>query len=301
MSHNFEEKRHWFLEHPVISGIGCLICYYITLFILTYLLRPLLLQPTLAAGLTLFLTQVGLAAAFSLVIKAVLGSEYTIGFTGKNLAICVIMQSVLISASLISMTVNEFNPAWYLHITSSAVLTALLLGAKSGAVEEILFRGIIASNMMRVWGQKPLGIYAVVILSSLIFGGTHILNCVWYDITPVLKWQMVCSFAVGMVFAAAYLRTGNLWGLILMHTLLESAEYITATGCVSGNPIADYLSRSVSSTAAAASCLLIAACLAVSLYLIRPAKQAEIRAVWNHSHPEEENTAVSVISQAVQA
>jgi membrane protease YdiL (CAAX protease family) len=83
---------------------------------------------------------------------------------------------------------------------------SLLFFIVAGTNEEIVFRGYLIPNL-----RQGIGTVAAVILSSLVFGVFHALN-------PNVSLIAILNIALaGVVFAYAYLLSGNLWLPIAFH------------------------------------------------------------------------------------
>ncbi|MDY7041685.1 MAG: type II CAAX endopeptidase family protein, partial [Chloroflexota bacterium] len=86
------------------------------------------------------------------------------------------------------------------------LIIALAFFAIAGANEEIVFRGYLIPNL-----REGIGVIAAVIVSSFGFGIFHILN-------PNASLVAILNIALaGVVFAYAYLLSGNLWLPIAFH------------------------------------------------------------------------------------
>lgn len=109
-----------------------------------------------------------------------------------------------------------------LHI--AAYLGSMLL---IGVVEEVSFRGIIAETLIGKFGTSRGGIWKATALSGLIFGVAHIANVLEADLFGVFV-QMAVATVLGMLFAAIYFRTGNLWVCILIHGGLDAASLMSS-------------------------------------------------------------------------
>ena len=80
--------------------------------------------------------------------------------------------------------------------------------------------------------------------------------------------QVIYTAAIGIFYGAVFVRSRNIWGVIIMHTLTDVSAFIAVfDGNVTGMDIA---------FCAVGSLIFIA----IALYLIRPAKRAEIDALW---------------------
>jgi membrane protease YdiL (CAAX protease family) len=83
---------------------------------------------------------------------------------------------------------------------------SLLFFIVAGANEEVIFRGYLVSNL-----REGMGGVAAVLVSSLVFGVFHALN-------PNASLVAIVNIALaGVVFAYAYLLSGNLWLPITFH------------------------------------------------------------------------------------
>ncbi len=96
-----------------------------------------------------------------------------------------------------------------------------------GLFEEALLRGVVLNKMRNAWGNTKRGIYASVIVSSLLFGLFHLINLLDKPWLVVATWTQVSyAFIFGFIFAAIYIRTKNLWTVIVFHALFD------ITGCL---------------------------------------------------------------------
>jgi membrane protease YdiL (CAAX protease family) len=83
--------------------------------------------------------------------------------------------------------------------------------------EEVLFRGLMLKVFLLTMGHSKKGIMNACLISSAIFGFSHIINIVsGGDILPVAT-QMISAFFGGMFYAALFIRTKTLWVPILLH------------------------------------------------------------------------------------
>ena len=87
--------------------------------------------------------------------------------------------------------------------------------------EEVLFRGILIGKL-RENGQSPL---AALLISAVIFGAVHLTNGISGDMLNVLV-QVGYAFVVGLVFGAVYLKTGDLFSVMLFHFLIDFSSHL---------------------------------------------------------------------------
>ncbi|MGI9059464.1 MAG: CPBP family intramembrane glutamic endopeptidase [Ktedonobacteraceae bacterium] len=83
----------------------------------------------------------------------------------------------------------------------------------TGFYEEILFRGVLLRML------RPKGMWAAVLISSLLFGLIHSGNLfLRFSGNPVVViLQMIGAFTFGIGMAALRLRTNTIWPLMLLH------------------------------------------------------------------------------------
>lgn len=94
-----------------------------------------------------------------------------------------------------------------------------------GLAEESVFRGIIAQTLLEHFGPSRAGVWKACLLSGLLFGAGHMINLISSQPLGVLI-QCCITASLGMLYAAVYFRTGNLWVLIFLHTLQDVAALI---------------------------------------------------------------------------
>lgn len=85
-------------------------------------------------------------------------------------------------------------------------LTAAVAVLLPPAAEEPFFRGFVFPGLARAWG-----IPAGIIISGLLFGSAHLLG------NPLLWKSMIQFSLIGMVFAFAYWKSGNIFSSVMAH------------------------------------------------------------------------------------
>jgi membrane protease YdiL (CAAX protease family) len=101
----------------------------------------------------------------------------------------------------------------------------LLLYLFSAAIpEEVHFRGVLLTRLMRLWGPS----WAIV-ASSLLFGAYHaVANVTYFNGAPVpvaLALGVVVEGTIGLSFAIVFLRTRNLVAVVALHTVLDTFNF----------------------------------------------------------------------------
>jgi membrane protease YdiL (CAAX protease family) len=104
----------------------------------------------------------------------------------------------------------------------------------TGLLEEVLYRGLVLKILLGKTGSSKRGIFFACVVSSVIFGVSHIVNLL--NGAPVLQTltQMIMGMGIGLFFAAVFLRTRSLLIPILFHGLLNlSSQIFNAISTVS--------------------------------------------------------------------
>lgn len=98
-----------------------------------------------------------------------------------------------------------------------------------GFREESLFRGLVV-NVLGEWLiRSRRGVWATVLISGILFGLVHLSNYFAGVSLQSVIVQTAAASAVGWALCAAYLRGGNLWCMILVHTITDAASMFYAT------------------------------------------------------------------------
>lgn len=111
----------------------------------------------------------------------------------------------------------NWNP-WYMMVYGVFSIVGV------GVREECIYRATIQNILAKKHANSVKGIWITVIVSAIIFGLTHVTN-MFFGMDPLaVLAQVVSVIFVGLLFGAVYLRSGNIWVLILIHTLTDVAS-----------------------------------------------------------------------------
>lgn len=159
--------------------------------------------------------------------------------------------------------------------TIDVLLMGILLALGPGISEEILFRGIMISYLMKFFRNSK-SIYGILILSALIFGLIHIANVVVGAPLDSSIFQAFYTFALGIMFGAVYLRTGNLLVPIIFHSIIDiiGISFFNDTSAIIHTGF-------VFDFGAVITIIVSIAIIILGFYYVRSAKHDEIIAVWN--------------------
>ena len=174
----------------------------------------------------------------------------------------------------------KFFGGYFLNLTDGGfyfkpTIAAFAMAIAAGFYEETIFRGVTVPIGMRYFKtEKRVGI--LVLISALVFGLMHIGNIANGASIQMGIVQGIATIFAGIFFIAAYLRTGNLLIPIFMHGIYDYMCFTTDSTLANGIMVNETVT----------SALILAVFVDViagiwGLYLLRPAKRAEIHAIWN--------------------
>ncbi len=153
-------------------------------------------------------------------------------------------------------------------------LSSILAAIMAGVSEELVFREMGISYLARQWRDEK-KIIPMALIPAAAFSLTHLTNISVNSDVGSLLTQVLLTMFFGFFYSAVYLRTGNIWPLILVHALhdllaFSASEGVTAMGV---EEFPDWTTGFL---------IVIEAALAVwGLYLLRKSKRAEILELWD--------------------
>ena len=174
----------------------------------------------------------------------------------------------------------KFFGAYFAGLASSGfyfkpTVTALAMAIAAGFYEETIFRGVTVPIGMRYFrSEKRVGI--LVLISALVFGLMHIGNIINGASIQMGIVQGVATTFAGIFFIAVYLRTGNILIPIFMHGIFDYMCFVTDPTLENG-----IMANDVAVSALIPAVLVDVIAGIWGLYLLRPAKIAEIHAIWD--------------------
>ncbi len=113
---------------------------------------------------------------------------------------------------------GDLQPAWEIAVFFVAMFAIAF-------VEEFAYRGIVADAFLRYYGTSTAGIWKATALSGVIFGASHLLNLIGVAPLGVFV-QVAVAIVIGMLFAAIYFRTGNVWIVVFAHAMLNTSSLL---------------------------------------------------------------------------
>lgn len=271
---DMKEKRHWFLKYPLLPAfllplvgvIGASLLVKLLTMVLPALFGDGIKQVQEFPSLANDILRILFAVTFILVMKYSSKGTFRFGFSAKNLWLSI---GLSLSALLTTLdnVVESSLAGLPLQSTFYGVLLAVLSGIGPGVFEEVACRGVVLSNMMERWNRKKGYILKSVLTSGIAFGLLHLINLASGDVGGTLL-QVGYASGLGIFFGSVYARTRNLWGPVIIHSLIDFSSFI-------------YVGESETTALTVAVGIVITVAYTLGgLYLIRPKKQEEIRALW---------------------
>lgn len=152
------------------------------------------------------------------------------------------------------------------------IFLCLFQAAYTGILEETAFRGLIIPVMIKKWGRYPHYRLYTILACSAVFGLFHLLNLQSGKSLFDVVMQVCYAACTGCVFAAVFLRTRNLTGIITAHALVDF------TGYLNGEQTA---SSSLTPAAAVITFLLCALCIVWTVYLTKKDHREAVDSLWS--------------------
>ncbi len=157
------------------------------------------------------------------------------------------------------------------------IIVFILCMSLVGISEELSCRALIAESLLEHYGTSKKALWKAAIISGVIFGLLHLFNMESQNPTSTVA-QAIMASATGIMYAAIYFRSGNIWVLVFLHALNDIAA-ASAFGLFSGM---DLLSAFKAKTDDGIFQILILAipAIIVTAYLLRDKKLNELQETW---------------------
>ena len=96
-----------------------------------------------------------------------------------------------------------------------------------GIREECIYRAAVQNIVAKKYANSVKGIWITAIVGAFIFGIMHAGNFFTTTTNPSsIVVQIISAMFSGLVIGAIYLRSGNIWVVILIHTLIDTAGLV---------------------------------------------------------------------------
>lgn len=160
-------------------------------------------------------------------------SELALPGMGRELGIGLLLGAGLYAAcELILMALGIYRIDGLNSL--SFMVPAVAMALSSGIFEELLFRGVLFRSVETWFGS-----WAALVVSSLVFGLTHLMNP-----HGTIEGALFIAVEAGSLLGAAYMLTRRLWLSIGFHVAWNYTQSAIFSSIVSGNEASQGLVRS---------------------------------------------------------
>lgn len=215
-----------------------------------------------------------------IMMKEIYSGQFYFNFRGKNF----FKALMLAWPCLLFIGLNLSDVDFSKPVVLEGFVMLLVETAIIGLYEEVLCRGLLVGHMMYHWKNDPKMIKKSVLCSSVIFGVLHIGNLFSGAGLIVTLIQVVYATVLGILFAAIYVRTRNIWAVALVHCLVDfSAFIITMFTVPQPNPVEP---EAGAGSSLAFLLILLGSVIFIAwfaMFLIRKKKHDEIVKLWQET------------------
>ena len=209
------------------------------------------------------------------------GEKSVFHFSFKSFKDTFTIGSVMTAVTLFYLITNMYRSikeyGTPLMDTKSVIsfLIAVFLGA--GIREELFTRGFLLTFFKKAFGKSKASYLFAMTLSSLIFGAMHLSNLNGATNPTPIYAQIIYAVGIGFYLAALYLRTGNLWGNIVLHYLFDISLMVYPMIYANRNDDMDVLiGEWLGNGIILKSILILIVSVLLGLYLIRDSKMKDV-------------------------
>lgn len=170
-------------------------------------------------------------------------------------------------------------------VFGAPTIGSIFMAIMAGTSEEVAFRGLPISYLMRQWREEK-HVLAALILPAVFFGLVHMSNIIAGGNPGSVVVQTISAVGIGVLFGAIYLRCGNLLITMILHSIHDIIAFMDVSGVKDGIVVGSIGVDSVIDL-----CVTIVMAI-IGFWLIRPSKRGEIRAMWDKKWGITENGAL---------
>ncbi|WP_102400738.1 CPBP family intramembrane glutamic endopeptidase [Haloimpatiens massiliensis] len=182
----------------------------------------------------------------ALIIMHLVGKKYILKEKGIGILKGLFVGGFLVVICLLGVIFSLINVLHsgkanqLLPLSQITVFIATMVGI--GISEEFIFRGTILNLLIDKFNKTPKGIYASIAISSVIFGAAHMTN-IFSGVSIKSSFiQAVGATVIGALLAAIYLRTRNIWVVVILHAFMDFSSLI-GSGLFGTNSITNQINR----------------------------------------------------------
>lgn len=254
-------------KHAVIFWILCVLVFVVGYKTVSV---GLLSNTPYKYGIAFF--KLSLALLSILMMKSIYHGRFCFYFRKENFG----KGLLLLWPALLFLLANLLTPDTFSDrgVVAETLIMVVITNMITGVYEEVVMRGMLLGHMMQHWKDDEHKILKSVLTTSVLFGVVHLGNLAQAPLGPTL-FQVVYATVFGLLFAATYLRTKNIWSCVLIHGLVDVSGEVCTIYYYPGEPIEGLFGAFVPLMV-----LSTVICLVVSLFELRKKRCAEIKALW---------------------
>lgn len=157
----------------------------------------------------------------------------------------------------------------------NSILFVLAASVVAGIIEEITFRSLMLSNLMRITSTYK-GMMCAVTASSLVFGAAHFSNLIGGANVGATISQFIGATCMGFFFAAVYLTCGSIVPCMVMHFVHDVIALMFLGINESGATIQATTPESIIQEI-----ILNIVLVVMTVILLKPDRYGKIRKIWD--------------------
>ncbi len=211
-------------SHPIWFCLGAAVVFMVFGFALSFLLSfiPYFAKEDLTASQVMVIVTEGLSTLLMMLVLQRIHRAELLTRRGSSFKNCLLVALCPLILSILSLMVQLFVAAegnaqlrpW------DGIVTYVVSMMMVGVSEELMARAAIAETLLEHFGTDSLkNVWKSTVISALIFGLLHLTNMLSVNSVKGVLIQAMSAFTGGILYAAIYYRTGNIWVTVLLHGL----------------------------------------------------------------------------------
>ncbi len=164
-------------------------------------------------------------------------------------------------------------------IDNNVSISAVVMALTAAVCEETTFRAMTIPIGMRYFKSKN-RIMTTVIGLSLVFALVHMGNVLSGADIGMSVMQVINSFFMGVFLSALYLRTGSIVPSMVAHGLIDFVSFAFDPMVSEEGLLTEALSGKYLANAVVSVCITVVLGI-IGFYMLRGAKQDEVKRIWN--------------------
>lgn len=216
--------KNFAIQKPIVFSL-VVTAMFLVLLSSAFILGALLSDIPNGEDIGEFLGKILVSIVFILVIwrfQWLKGSGFTYQGKWKSWLIVLILLVYAVLSTTYAITgsidLSFSDPVQYIWITAN------MMG--SGLAEEVVYRGLVFYCFLVAWNNKPNNTLLSGIVSSAIFGYSHLIWVLLGKDLTLGFLQSTAAFASGIFYAGLLVQTRSIWPVVVIHGLTNAFVYI---------------------------------------------------------------------------